>query len=69
MRILTGKDKLLFERYESIVSDYGQVLSQLKAHHNGDNNTVKITRQLIDSLIVDLKTNIKGINDYLLTIK
>lgn len=69
MRILTGKDKLLFERYESIASTYNQLLYQLKIQHNGENNTVKITRHLIDSLIVDLKTNIKGINDYLLTIK
>lgn len=67
MKILTGKDKLIYERLVSIANDYSGFLQQLSNTPDKigmDYKEIKVTRYQLDSMLGEVRATLKGYNDY-----
>jgi len=69
MKILTGKDKLMYERLHSVVTDYYGFLKYLQSFPDDlerDCKTIKITRRNLQHQLSQITSTLDGYNDYLL---
>ena len=69
MKILTGKDKLAFQRLETATDRAMCYLKSIRGHHDKLNPYLiqyKCTIYEIDRQIQDLNSMLKGYQDYLL---
>ena len=67
MKILTGKDKLIYERLLLITHTSMGFLNQLSNYPEKlgcDYKEVKITRHQLDSMKSDIRSTLEGYNDH-----